>query len=44
MVENSSIKNIEVGKFYLIHDGSDTGQPGLIVQKDDANNRYFRER
>ena len=41
MTDNKPIKNIEVGKFYLIHDGSDTGHPGLIIEKDDLNNRYL---
>ena len=35
------IKNIEVGKFYLIHDGSKTGHPGLVVWKDDKTNAYL---
>ena len=39
--ESKIIKNIEIGKFYLIHDGSNTGHPGLVVQKDDINNRYL---
>lgn len=41
--ENQSpkIKNIEVGKFYFIHDGSKTGHPGLIVWKDDVKNLYI---
>ena len=34
-------KVIEVGKFYLIHDGSKTGHPGLIIWKDDAHNLYL---
>ena len=34
-------KNIELGKFYFIHDGSKTGHPGLVVFKDDENNRYL---
>lgn len=34
-------KIIEVGKFYLIHDGSKTGHPGLVVWKDDETNRYL---
>ena len=34
-------KVIEVGKFYLIHDGSKTGHPGFVVWKDDAINRYI---
>ena len=36
-----SIKNIEVGKFYLIHDGSRTGHPGLVVWKNDEVNLYL---
>lgn len=36
-----SIKNIEVGKFYFIHDGSKTGHPGYIVWKDDQANLYL---
>lgn len=34
-------KIIEVGKFYLIHDGSRTGHPGYVVWKDDEKNRYL---
>lgn len=34
-------KVIEVGKFYLIHDGSKTGHPGLIIWKDDFHNLYL---
>jgi len=41
MVENSCVKNIEIGKFYFIHDGSKTGHPGLIISKDDNANRYL---
>lgn len=41
MEEKQSIKNIEVGKFYFIHDGSKTGHPGLVVWKDDNANRYL---
>ena len=37
----AEIKKIEVGKFYFIHDGSETGHPGLIVWKDDEANRYL---
>lgn len=36
-----TIKNIEVGKFYFIHDGSKTGHPGFIVWKDDEMNLYI---
>ncbi len=41
--QNSStnIKNIEVGKFYLIFDGSRTGHPGFVIWKDDEKNRYL---
>lgn len=35
------IKNIEVGRFYLVHDGSFPGHPGLIVWKDDDANLYL---
>ena len=34
-------KNIEVGKFYFLHDGSKTGHPCLVISKDDAKNRYL---
>ena len=34
-------KKIEVGKFYLIFDGSRTGHPGFVVWKDDEKNRYL---
>lgn len=34
-------KVIEVGKFYLIHDGSKTGHPGYVIRKDDGNNCYL---
>ena len=35
------IKNIEVGKFYHLHDGSQSGHPGLIVWKSDEFNLYL---
>ncbi len=35
------IKNIEVGKFYFIHDKSKVGHPGFIIKKDDEKNRYL---
>ena len=38
---STNAKNIEVGKFYLIFDGSRTGHPGLVVWKDDKKNRYL---
>ncbi len=34
-------KQIFVGKFYFVHDGTKTGHPGLIVWKDDEANRYL---
>ena len=34
-------KVLEVGKFYLIHDGSPTGHPGYIVWKNDSSNEYL---
>lgn len=39
--DNKSIKNIEIGKYYLIHDGSEKGHPGLVVWKDDDANLYL---
>ncbi len=36
-----NIRNIEIGKFYFLHDGSHRGHPCLIVAKDDENNRYL---
>ena len=41
MDNNKNIKRIEVGKFYLIHDGSKTGHPGLIISKNDIRNEYL---
>ena len=34
-------KKIEVGKFYLIHDGSKFGHPGYVMWKNDDKNRYL---
>lgn len=34
------VKDLQVGKFYLIYDGSDTGHPGIIVWKNDQLNLY----
>ena len=34
-------KVIEVGKFYLIHDGSKTGHPGYIIWKDEIQNIFL---
>lgn len=39
--QSKPIKNIKVGKFYFIHDGSKTGHPGYVVWKDDEKNRYL---
>ena len=41
MENNKLFKNIEVGKFYFIHDGSNTGHPGLVVWKNDEFNLYL---
>mgnify|MGYP006872976980 CR=1 FL=1 len=38
---NDKTKNIEVGEFYFVHDGSKTGHPGFVVWKDDKANRYL---
>ncbi len=32
---------IEIGKFYLVFDGSRTGHPGLVIWKDDNANLYL---
>ena len=37
----TNIRNIQVGKFYLIHDKSKHRHPGYILEKDDQNNRYL---
>ena len=34
-------KKLKVGKFYLIHDGSRIGHPGIIVWKNDDANLYL---
>ena len=39
--KTESIRIIEVGKFYLVFDGSRTGHPGLVIWKDDAANLYL---
>ena len=41
MEEKLPTKNIEVGKFYFVHDGSKTGHPGFVIWKDDGSNRYL---
>ena len=35
------IKKLEVRKFYLIHDASETGHPGVIIWKSDDKNLYL---
>ena len=37
----TNLRNIQVGKFYLIHDKSKLRHPGYILEKDDQNNRYL---
>lgn len=39
--QSKPIKNIEVGKFYLIFDGSRTGHPGYVLKKNDQKNQYL---
>ncbi|MCH5171384.1 MAG: hypothetical protein J1F31_00925 [Erysipelotrichales bacterium] len=34
-------KHLEKGRFYLVHDGSKTGHPGKIYEKNDKKNRYY---
>ena len=36
-----TIKVIEVGKFYLLFEGSQTGHPGFIIWKNDEHNLYL---
>ena len=38
---DTQIKMIEVGKFYLIFEGSKTGHPGYIIWKNDEHNLYL---
>ena len=40
-MENTLIKSIEIGKFYLLFDGSKGGHPGFVVWKDDEKNLYI---
>jgi len=35
------IKSLQVGKFHFLHDGSQTGHPGIIVWKSDERNLYL---
>ena len=39
--KQQNIRNIEVGKFYLIHDGSPSGHPGYIIWKHDNFNVFL---
>ena len=41
MSDDKIVRNIEVGKIYLLFDGSKGGHPGLIVWKDDDMNLYI---
>lgn len=42
MDETTNIRKIiEIDKYYLIHDGSKTGHPGVIIWKDDECNLYL---
>lgn len=36
-----STRVIEVGKFYLLFEGSPTGHPGIIIWKNDEHNLYL---
>lgn len=40
-VKHEIVRIIEVGKFYLILDGSRTGHPGLVIWKNDLENLYL---
>ena len=37
----SETKSLQVGKFHFLHDGSQTGHPGIIVWKNDEKNIYL---
>ena len=39
--QTNNTRTIEVGKFYLMFDGSRTGHPGYVLWKDDSKNRYL---
>ena len=39
--KTNNTRTIEVGKFYLIFDGSRTGHPGFIVSKNEEKNRFL---
>lgn len=40
-LQQKAIKNIEIGKFYIIYDGSKTGHPGFVINKNDQENWYL---
>ncbi len=40
-MNEQTTKNIEVGKFCIIHDGSKHGHPGYVIWKDDNANLYL---
>ena len=37
----NEFKSLQVGKFHFLHDGSQTGHPGIIVWKSDEKNLYL---
>ena len=41
MAEMKNIKNIELGRFYFIYDGSESGHPGYIVWKNEEANLFL---
>ena len=40
-IKTETTRVIEIGKFYLVFDGSRTGHPGLVIWKDDNANLYL---
>ena len=40
-IKGETIRAIEIGNFYFIHDGTKSGHPGLVIQKDDIQNSYL---
>ena len=40
-IQPAPTKIIEVGKFYLLFEGSKSGHPGLIIWKNDEHNLYL---
>lgn len=41
MNEKKIIKQLNEGSFYMTHDGSETGHPGMIYWKSDEKNLYL---